>query len=75
MSAFINLLVGIAHESESHANHELDMAQIRHRERRTATTLEALLDKALVQECSTRMLAASEANDLRVKSVLVRSGF
>lgn len=72
---FPTLTPDIAHEAESQANHELDVAQIRHRERRTASTLEALLDKALVQEVATKMLAASEASELRVKSVLMRAGF
>lgn len=69
--SFPALTPDIAHESESHANHTTDLAQIRHRERRSPSTLDELLGALLVQECASRMLAASEASEMRVKSILV----
>lgn len=65
----------IAHESESHAGADFDIAQIRIRERKDQSSLDALLFKGLVQEVATRMVTASEANDMRVRSKLIAAGW
>lgn len=60
-----------AHELESEANHLFDVAQLRHRDRRSSSTLDELLTTSLLQEVMTKAVAISESSEMRVRSVLV----
>lgn len=61
----------IAHESESDANRGFDVAQFKIRDRKDRASLDELLFAGLVQECATRAVTMSEANEMRVRSVLM----
>lgn len=70
-SQYVLPSTSLAHESESHANHIADVAQITHRERRTRGTLEQLVDAMQVQAIASRVLADSEAKEMRVRSSIM----